>query len=49
MRNTTGEARTNWKVMFSYGPTHMDEQVLADQQERTYTDAGYRQEDLAGW
>ena len=28
MRNTAGEVRTNSWVTFSYGPLHMDEQVL---------------------
>ena len=32
MQHTTGESRTNPSVKFSYGPFHMDMQVLADQE-----------------
>ena len=36
MWDTAGEARTNSLVMFSYGPLHIDEPVLAYQEEHTY-------------
>ena len=36
MRDTAGEATTNYKKTFTYEPIHMDVSVLADQEELTY-------------
>ena len=37
MQDTTGEAGTNSKGMYSYGPTHMAEQKQDDQREHSYS------------
>ena len=37
MGDITGEARTNSKITFSYGPPHMAEQKQEDQLEHTYS------------
>ena len=36
MRGTTGEVRMNSSATFSYGLSHMDTQMLADQLKHTY-------------
>ena len=36
-QDTTGEARTNSSVMYSYGPPHMAKQKQDDQLEHTYS------------
>ena len=36
MKDTTGEARTNSSVMYSYGPPHMAKQKQDDKLEHTY-------------
>ena len=43
MRDTVAEARTKSSVTFSYGPRHMDEPVL-DNQEHTYTSSVWTQD-----
>ena len=44
MWNTVEEVRTNSEMTFSYGPLHMDMQVLADQQEVIYNSSGRTQD-----
>ena len=37
MRDTAGEVRMNSKVIYSWGPLHMDEKRQEDQLEPTYS------------
>ena len=44
MRDIAGEIRTNSYATFSYGPLHMDEQILNNQQEPIHKSSIRRQD-----